>query len=106
MISDPLREFLVVIDPKRSINIFTVDLKVQYNSKEQEEEEINFRDLLKSWKLDKYADTMEDEGLEDPIDWKDLTEDDLKDDLGFSRGVWQKRRMCEVICRLMVFLAF
>ena len=62
------------------------------DSKEQEEEEeINFRDLLKSWKLDKYADMMEEEGWEDPIDWKKLTEDEFKDDLGFSKGMRWKR---------------
>ena len=54
----------------------------------EEEDEVDFRQLLKSWKLDKYADVMEEEGWEDPIDWKDLTDEDLKTDMSFSKGMF------------------
>lgn len=53
---------------------------------EPEEEEVDFRALLKSWKLEKYATTMEEEGWEDQEDWNHLSEENLRDDLGFSKG--------------------
>merc|ERR1712087_523119 len=42
--------------------------------------------LLKEWGLEKYIDKMRDEGWDDSRDWKDLTDDDLKNDIGFSKG--------------------
>merc|ERR1712129_458864 len=38
------------------------------------------------WKLDKYADKFEDEGWDDPVDWVDISAEELKDDMGFSKG--------------------
>merc|ERR1712154_465932 len=50
------------------------------------DDEVSFRDLLKQWKLDKYADKFEDEGWGDPEDWHEISDEELKDDMGFSKG--------------------
>eukprot|EP01083_Nonionella_stella_P159539 520531_1 len=65
---------------------------LQHDDTDAKEEEIDHRALLKQWKLAKYAQTMEDEGWEDPVDWHELTDDDLKNDLGFSKGHIKKFR--------------
>merc|ERR1712228_637433 len=46
----------------------------------------SFDVLLKEWGLEKYIDKMRDEGWDDPEDWKDITDDELKNDIGFSKG--------------------
>merc|ERR1712083_109112 len=51
-----------------------------------EDEAMDYRELLKAWKLDKYADKFEEEGWEDPVDWVDISEAELKDDMGLSKG--------------------
>merc|ERR1712228_380896 len=42
--------------------------------------------LLREWRLEKYIDKMQDEGWDDVRDWKELTDEDLKNDIGFSKG--------------------
>merc|ERR1712228_677877 len=46
----------------------------------------SFDVLLQEWGLEKYIEKMRDEGWDDVRDWIDLTDDDLKNDIGFSKG--------------------
>merc|ERR1712228_492299 len=66
--------------------------KDELGNDDDEKEEVpsastkTFDVLLKEWGLEKYIDKMQDEGWDDPEDWIDITEDDLKNDVGFSKG--------------------
>merc|ERR1712228_1109404 len=72
------------------------DDMIDGNDEDKEEEEVPsastkpFDVLLKEWGLEKYIDTMRDEGWDDVRDWQDLTDDDLKNDIGFSKGHLRK----------------
>merc|ERR1712232_975256 len=50
----------------------------------------SFDVLLKEWGLEQYIDKMKSEGWDDVRDWSDLTEDDLKNDIGFNKGHLRK----------------
>lgn len=47
---------------------------------------MSFRELLNSWNLEKYGDAFELGGWEDPVDWKELSEKELRDDCQLSKG--------------------
>eukprot|EP01084_Bolivina_argentea_P107823 192752_1 len=48
--------------------------------------EIDGYDLLKKWELDQFYDRMKDEGWAHPLDWVNLNEFIMKENLGFRRG--------------------
>eukprot|EP01084_Bolivina_argentea_P057762 105517_1 len=48
--------------------------------------EMSYRELLTSWGLSQYIAKMEEEGWDDPTAWSELTEEDLKNDMGFKKG--------------------
>eukprot|EP01083_Nonionella_stella_P051368 136362_1 len=53
--------------------------------------EMNAKELLKHWGLRMYANKMVDEeGWDNPSDWIDLDEDDLKNDIGFKKAHCKK----------------
>jgi len=52
---------------------------------EEEEEELSPEALLKEWNLNKFWDSLKAEGWEDPLDWLEMEEGDLKD-CGFKKG--------------------
>eukprot|EP01084_Bolivina_argentea_P123476 218819_1 len=62
------------------------------NKNETRVADLKYDELLKSWGLEKYAPTMLKEGWDDPVWWKDLTDDDLKNDMNFSKGHIRKFR--------------
>merc|ERR1712066_1186231 len=73
-------------DVLKKISGDTDDSKTNGANDDDADDEVSFRDLLKQWKLDKYADKFEDEGWDDPEDWHEISEEELKDDMGFSKG--------------------
>merc|ERR1712228_311926 len=46
----------------------------------------SFDVLLKEWGFEKYIDKMREQGWDDTDDWQDITDADLKNDIGFSKG--------------------
>eukprot|EP01084_Bolivina_argentea_P263708 446430_1 len=65
-------------------------LKVMLMSKETGDEKkkniVNYLQLLQSWNLIQFADKFANDGWDDPLDWKELTDDELRNDIGFGRG--------------------
>merc|ERR1712154_715797 len=60
------------------------------DEKDADNEEIDGKALLEQWstkkiKLSKYWEAMEEDGFDDPTQWKDLTDDELKE-LKFKKG--------------------
>eukprot|EP01083_Nonionella_stella_P129629 393328_1 len=48
--------------------------------------DLTFGELLKEWGFQKYIAAMREQGWEDPADWRDIEDEDLKNDMGFSKG--------------------
>ena len=85
-------ENLAYLYAEQHIRKFVGDKVYQYDeakegSDDEEEAEVNVRDILKKWKLEQYADTLiDDQGYEDIEDWKSLTEDELINDIKMKKG--------------------
>merc|ERR1712048_1490168 len=62
----------------------------QHNGAKDKASMKSFDVLLKEWGLEQYIDKMKSEGWDDVRDWSDLTEDDLKNDIGFNKGHLRK----------------
>eukprot|EP01083_Nonionella_stella_P159722 521387_1 len=58
----------------------------------KEAKDMKYDALLKQWGLQKYIPKMRDEGWDEPEDWKEIEDDDLKNDIGFSKGHIKKFR--------------
>merc|ERR1719362_174279 len=60
--------------------------------KKKKASDLKYDELLTLWGLEKYTKNMEDEGWDDPKDWKELTDDDMKNEMNFSKGHIKKFR--------------
>ena len=77
---DEYREILEVIEDGIK------DEKGDDDEKEEEKEDVDAgRKLLEEWRLGNYWNAMRDDGWEDPVDWQDLSDDQLKR-MGFRDG--------------------
>eukprot|EP01084_Bolivina_argentea_P090459 163010_1 len=68
--------------PSRPLFLKVVLCAKQMNSGDS----LNYRFLLQKWKLAKFSDKLEEDGWIEPIDWKELTDNDLRNDIGFGKG--------------------
>ena len=67
------------------------DMAGDDDAKENEsEEEDDWKTLLTKWGLAKFADAFEEEGYDDPQFWHEISENDLKDDMGMKKGHLKK----------------